>query len=160
MVEQRTENPRVGGSSPFLGISLPLQFNLFGRITCSLHRSVYQFTVILRVLPADNPNEARTGPPQWDFGGAFLTDRAVLDAGREMLIIALKLSLPVLMFGLVAGVLVSLFQAVTQIQEFTLTFVPKLLAVILALAIFGPWMLNSLVGFFKMTFTHMPPVTN
>jgi flagellar biosynthetic protein FliQ len=93
-------------------------------------------------------------------GGVFLTDRAVLDAGREMLIIALKLSLPVLMFGLVAGVLVSLFQAVTQIQEFTLTFVPKLLAVILALAIFGPWMLNSLISFFKMTFTHMPPVTN
>ncbi len=87
-----------------------------------------------------------------------MTDQYVLDAGRQMLIIALKLSLPVLLFGLVAGVLVSLFQAVTQIQEFTLTFVPKLLAVVLALALFGSWMLSSLVTYFHQTLTHMPPV--
>ena len=87
-----------------------------------------------------------------------MTDRDVLEAGRAVLIVALKLSLPVLLFGLIAGVTVSIFQAVTSIQEFTLTFVPKLLAVISALAIFGPWMLATLVQFMQYTFNHMPPV--
>ncbi len=75
-----------------------------------------------------------------------------------MLMVALQLALPVLLFGLVAGVLVSIFQAVTQIQEFTLTFVPKLLAVVLALVIFGPWMISTLVNFTTQVFTNMPPI--
>ncbi len=75
-----------------------------------------------------------------------------------MLIVALKLALPVLLFGLVAGVMVSIFQTVTQIQEFTLTFVPKLLAVVTALAIFGPWMMSTMVHFLQYTYNHMPPV--
>jgi flagellar biosynthetic protein FliQ len=87
-----------------------------------------------------------------------MTEKDVLEVGRNALIVALKLSLPVLMFGLVAGVLVSIFQAVTQIQEFTLTFVPKLLAVILALALFGPWMLSTMLHFMTYTYNHMPPV--
>ena len=87
-----------------------------------------------------------------------MTDREVLEAGRAVLMVALKLSMPVLLFGLIAGVTVSIFQAVTQIQEFTLTFVPKLLAVISALAIFGPWMLATLVQFMQYTLNHMPPV--
>ena len=88
-----------------------------------------------------------------------MTEADVLEVGRNAILAALKLSLPVLMFGLVTGVVVSLFQAVTQIQEFTLTFVPKLLAVILALAIFGPWMLSTMVGFMTYSFQHMNPVT-
>jgi len=88
-----------------------------------------------------------------------MTEREVLDITRHFLMVTLQLTLPVLLFGLVAGVLVSIFQAVTQIQEFTLTFVPKLLAVVLALVIFGPWMLSTLVNFAVNTFTHMPPVT-
>ncbi|HZO91198.1 MAG TPA: flagellar biosynthesis protein FliQ [Chthonomonadaceae bacterium] len=87
-----------------------------------------------------------------------MTQPEVLQIGRNALIVALQLSLPVLLFGLVAGVLVSIFQAVTQIQEFTLTFVPKLLAVVLALAIFGPWMLSTMVHFLTYTYSHMPPV--
>ena len=87
-----------------------------------------------------------------------MTQRDVLDAGRHTLIIALQLSLPVLLFALVAGVLVSIFQAVTQIQEFTLTFVPKLLAVILAIALFGSWMISTMVHFFTDVYNHMPPV--
>lgn len=66
----------------------------------------------------------------------------------------LQIALPILMAGLVAGVLVSIFQAVTQIQEFTLTFVPKLIAVIGALVVFGPWMLGALMDFFVRMFTH------
>jgi flagellar biosynthetic protein FliQ len=87
-----------------------------------------------------------------------MTDRDILEAGRMMLIVALKLALPVLLFGLVAGVMVSIFQTVTQIQEFTLTFVPKLLAVVTALAIFGPWMMSTMVHFLQYTYNHMPPV--
>ncbi len=89
-----------------------------------------------------------------------MTQSDVLEAGRSLLFTALKLALPVLLFGLVAGVSVSIFHAVTQIQEFTLTFVPKLLAVVLALAIFGPWMLTTMVHFIQYTYNHMPPVTH
>ncbi len=85
-----------------------------------------------------------------------MSQQDVIQAGREVFIIALKLSLPVLLFGLVTGVIVSLFQTVTQIQEFTLTFVPKLLAVALALAIFGPWMIASMVHFTQAVFQQIP----
>lgn len=88
-----------------------------------------------------------------------MTEREVLEISRHAILVTLQLALPVLLFGLVAGVLVSIFQAVTQIQEFTLTFVPKLLAVVLALVIFGPWMLSLLINFFVQTYQHMPPVT-
>ncbi len=87
-----------------------------------------------------------------------MTERDVMDIGRQMLMTTLKLSLPVLLFGLVTGILVSLFQTVTQIQEFTLTFVPKLLAIVVALAIFGPWMIGVMTQFFVSTYHHMTPV--
>ncbi len=89
-----------------------------------------------------------------------MSQSEVLNVGRDFMMVTLQLALPVLLFGLVAGVLVSIFQAVTMIQEFTLTFVPKLLAVILALAIFGAWMLSTMVNFLVRTFSHMPPVTS
>ena len=89
-----------------------------------------------------------------------MTERDVMEIGRQMLFVTLKLSLPVLLFGLVTGVAVSLFQAVTQIQEFTLTFVPKLLAIVTALAIFGPWMISTITQFFINTYHHMSPVTH
>ena len=89
-----------------------------------------------------------------------MTQKDVLDVGRHTIMVALQLSLPVLLCGLIAGVMVSIFQAVTQIQEFTLTFVPKLLAVILALALFGSWMLSTMVHFITFTYNHMPPVLN
>ena len=88
-----------------------------------------------------------------------MTDKEALDIGREALMVALKISLPVLLSGLITGVLVSLFQAVTQIQEFTLTFVPKLLAIVVTLAIFGPWMLATMIHFITETYNHMPPIT-
>lgn len=87
-----------------------------------------------------------------------MTEKDVLEIARRALIVTLELSLPVLLFGLVAGVIVSIFQAVTHIQEFTLTFVPKLLAVVLAIGLFGPWMLSTILAFFTNTFNHMPPV--
>jgi len=88
-----------------------------------------------------------------------MTEGEVVNIAQMCIVTSLKLALPVLLFGLVTGVVVSLFQAVTQIQEFTLTFVPKLLAVVLAIVIFGPWMLATAVNFMVHVFTRMPPVT-
>lgn len=88
-----------------------------------------------------------------------MTEGEVINIAHECIIVALKLSLPILLLGLVAGVAISLFQAVTQIQEFTLTFVPKLLAVVLGLVVFGSWMLSTIVQFTIRVFTYMPPVS-
>ena len=63
---------------------------------------------------------------------------------------------PLLGFGLVAGVLVAVFQAVTSIQEMTLTFVPKIVAVILALVLFGNWMLQNVLIFTTDLFMNLP----
>ena len=67
-------------------------------------------------------------------------------AGRAFTII-IKVSMPVLLVSLCIGLLVSIFQTVTSIQEQTLTFVPKIIGIFVALIILGPWMMNSLVEF-------------
>lgn len=85
-----------------------------------------------------------------------MTEAQVLEVGRQALWVLVQIALPVLIFGMVAGVLVSLFQAVTQIQEVTLTFVPKIAAVVIALVIFGPWMLATLVAFMVQLFSFVP----
>jgi len=66
---------------------------------------------------------------------------------QEAIKITIYISLPMLGIGLVVGVLISLFQAVTQIQEMTLTFVPKILAVLLALLVFAHWILEQIMDF-------------
>lgn len=80
----------------------------------------------------------------------------VIGIGRSALEMTLFLAGPVLAFGLVAGLAVAIFQAVTQINEMTLTFIPKIGAVVAALLLFGPWMLTRLVGFTKMLFESLP----
>ena len=69
---------------------------------------------------------------------------------------AIILAAPMLVTGLVAGVLVSLFQAATQINEMTLVFIPKMLGVGLALVIFFPWMLQLIVTYTQKLFTNIP----
>jgi flagellar biosynthetic protein FliQ len=76
-----------------------------------------------------------------------MTDGTVLDIMCRALTISAAISAPILGFGLVVGLVVSVFQAATQIHEMSLTFIPKVLAVAAAVALFGPWMLNQLVGF-------------
>lgn len=66
---------------------------------------------------------------------------------QNTLSLALELSLPLLLIGLVSGVLVSLFQAVTQINDSTLAQVPKIIAVFIGIALFGPWMFHQIMGF-------------
>lgn len=80
----------------------------------------------------------------------------VLTMGQEALLMLLMVSAPVLAAALVVGLLVSLFQAVTQIHEATLAFVPKLIAVIAVFAIAGPWMLTMLVEYLRRTMEAIP----
>lgn len=85
-----------------------------------------------------------------------MTDAGVLDLAQRALMVAVMVSAPILGIGLIVGLIVSIFQAATQIQEMTLTFVPKILAIIAAVVIFGPWMLTSLVNFTTKLLTSMP----
>ncbi|MCP4707527.1 MAG: flagellar biosynthesis protein FliQ [Planctomycetes bacterium] len=78
-----------------------------------------------------------------------------LDLGLYTLKTALLISLPLLCVGLVVGVLISILQAVTQIQEMTLTFVPKIIAMVIAAAFFMPWILTKLMAFATDMFSSM-----
>jgi flagellar biosynthesis protein FliQ len=81
---------------------------------------------------------------------------AVLDIGLQGLLVAAKLSAPVLLTALVVGFAVSLVQSMTQIQEVTLSFVPKAIAVAVALLICGHWMITEMVGFTHQLFDKLP----
>ena len=70
--------------------------------------------------------------------------------------VTLMLSAPMLIGALVVGVLVSIFQAVTQINEQTLSFIPKILVIIAALVIFSPWMMETMVSYTQDLFTSIP----
>ena len=85
-----------------------------------------------------------------------MTEGMVLDLARNAMTITLQLALPILIVSLVSGLVVSVFQAVTQINEMTLAFVPKILAVLAAAVIFGPWMLNSLISYVTNLFIALP----
>jgi flagellar biosynthetic protein FliQ len=80
----------------------------------------------------------------------------VLTMGQEALLTLLMVSAPLLGVVLVVGLVISIFQAITQINEATLTFIPKLIASMLALAIAGPWMLSMLVDFIRRTIESIP----
>jgi len=76
-----------------------------------------------------------------------MDDATVLVLGRDMLLLTLMLSLPVMAVGMSIGLLVSIFQAMTQIQEQTLTFVPKIVGILLAILVMLPWTLRTMVDY-------------
>ncbi len=78
-----------------------------------------------------------------------MTIDAVMDITRDALFLIIKVSLPVLLVSLCVGLVVSIFQTVTSIQEQTLTFVPKIICVFLSLVLFGNWMMESMVEFMQ-----------
>jgi len=80
----------------------------------------------------------------------------VISIGREAIFIALLVASPALLLGLVTGLIISIFQATTQIQEPTLTFIPKILVIALAILFFGPWMLALLAGYMLNTIQSLP----
>ncbi|HNZ29152.1 MAG: Flagellar biosynthetic protein FliQ [Candidatus Aerophobetes bacterium ADurb.Bin490] len=80
----------------------------------------------------------------------------VTSFGREALLLTLLVSAPLLGLALIVGVMISIFQAITQIQEMTLTFVPKIIVVLVAMIIFGPWMLRILINFTSQLLLNLP----
>ena len=77
----------------------------------------------------------------------MITEGQVLDIAREAIYMIITCSAPILMISLLVGLIVSIFQTVTSIQEQTLTFVPKIVSVFLGMMLFGSWILNQLSGF-------------
>ncbi|HVY78525.1 MAG TPA: flagellar biosynthesis protein FliQ [Solirubrobacterales bacterium] len=85
-----------------------------------------------------------------------MNEDQVVKLAMDALLLALKLGMPLLLAGLLVGLVVSVFQAVTQIQEMTLSFIPKILAVALVLVVAGPWMLGQLVGYTSDLYRSIP----
>ncbi len=84
-----------------------------------------------------------------------MDETAVLDVGRDALFVILKVSAPIMVAGLLIGLLIALFQALTTIQEMTLTFVPKILVIFLAVIVFLPFMMHSVIEFSRELFDKM-----
>jgi len=85
-----------------------------------------------------------------------MSEALLLELTRRSMMVGMQLCMPILMVTLVIGVAVSIFQAATQIQEQTLTFVPKICSVILCFVVLGPWMLSLIVHFASSLFTGVP----
>jgi flagellar biosynthetic protein FliQ len=85
-----------------------------------------------------------------------MTPQYVLALGKEAILLVLTAAAPMLGFGLLVGLTIAIFQAVTQIHEITLTFIPKIVAVALALLVFLPWIITNVVTFTERLFTSIP----
>ncbi|WP_054260261.1 flagellar biosynthesis protein FliQ [Propionispora sp. 2/2-37] len=81
-----------------------------------------------------------------------------IQIGRDALYMVLMISAPMLGLGLLVGVLVSIFQATTQIQEQTLAFIPKIVAIFVAILVFGPWMLSLMIDYTREIIVSMPNI--
>jgi flagellar biosynthesis protein FliQ len=84
-----------------------------------------------------------------------LNEAAVLEIGRDGLWVVLQLAGPIMLAGLVIGLIIALFQALTTIQEMTLTFVPKILVIFVALILFLPFMMTTLIEYSQQLFDVM-----
>ncbi|MGB0720175.1 MAG: flagellar biosynthesis protein FliQ [Bdellovibrionales bacterium] len=78
-----------------------------------------------------------------------MNETEIIDVAREAILITMEISLPILAVGLIVGVAIALLQALTQIQEMTLVFVPKIMAIFLAMFVFLPIMMKTLVEFME-----------
>jgi flagellar biosynthetic protein FliQ len=85
-----------------------------------------------------------------------MTPQFVLSLGKEAIMTVLLAASPMLAFGLLVGLTIAIFQAITQIHEMTLTFVPKIIAVCVALLVFLPWIMSLVVGFTERLFGTIP----
>ncbi|MFN5511855.1 MAG: flagellar biosynthesis protein FliQ [Burkholderiales bacterium] len=89
-----------------------------------------------------------------------MSPETVITLGRQGLEMMLIVSAPLLLVALGVGLLVSFFQAITQLNEQTLSFIPKLLSVALTLILAGPWMISTLVDYLQRTLTGIPMLVN
>jgi len=85
-----------------------------------------------------------------------MTPEFVVSFAQQAISLTILVAMPMLGLGLIVGLIVSVFQATTSIQEMTLTFVPKILAVFFGLLYFAPWMLDKLVSFTESIFLNIP----
>ncbi len=85
-----------------------------------------------------------------------MTPEFVIGFARQSIEMALTISLPMLVIGLVVGITISIFQAATQIQEMTLTFIPKIVAIFLALLISFPWIMDKMIAFTREVIINIP----
>jgi flagellar biosynthesis protein FliQ len=87
-----------------------------------------------------------------------MTPQSVITIGQQALYVMLVLSAPLLLVALIVGLVVSILQAATQINEMTLSFIPKLVAMVAALVIAGPWMITYYVEYVRRLFESIPSV--
>ena len=87
-----------------------------------------------------------------------MTPTTVIDLGRQALELTLLVSAPLFIAALVTGLIISIFQAATQINEQTLSFVPKLIATFITLVLAGPWMITMLTEFIRRLFESIPQI--
>jgi|UniRef100_E6QR67 flagellar biosynthetic protein FliQ len=85
-----------------------------------------------------------------------MTPESVMTLGRHAMEITLMVAAPMLLVALVVGLIVSIFQAATQINETTLSFIPKLVGIFIALIVAGPWMLSVMLDYMREVFTSLP----
>ena len=85
-----------------------------------------------------------------------MTPTAVIELGRQAVEVTLLVSAPLFIAALVTGLVISIFQAATQINEMTLSFVPKLVAIFVTLVLAGPWMITTLTDFMRRLFELIP----
>jgi len=86
----------------------------------------------------------------------MMTPEVVMDLGKQALIMTMMLAGPLLLAALGVGLLIGIFQAATQIQEMTLSFIPKLGALVVGLMVGGPWMIRTIVEFTTRLFNDIP----
>ena len=89
-----------------------------------------------------------------------MNDQTVIDLGTRAVWVAIQVAAPVLIAALITGVIISIIQAATQINEQTLSFVPKILMITVAMVVCGPWILQVMLGFTIDLFNGIPAVTH
>ncbi|CDL85324.1 flagellar biosynthesis protein FliQ [Xenorhabdus szentirmaii] len=87
-----------------------------------------------------------------------MTPESIMALGIEGMKVALALAAPLLLSALVCGLIISLLQAATQVNEMTLSFIPKILAVFVTIVVAGPWMLNLLLDYMRTLFSSIPTI--
>ena len=85
-----------------------------------------------------------------------MNEDVVINVSMQAMQLAFKIAMPLLLVGLVVGLVVSIFQAVTQIQEQTLTFIPKIVAMGVVLLVAGPWMLSEVITYTERLYGNIP----
>lgn len=85
-----------------------------------------------------------------------MTPETVMTMGRQAMEVTLMVAAPLLLVALCVGLIVSIFQAATQINEMTLTFIPKLVGIFITLILAGPWMLTVMLDYMRQMFTSIP----